>query len=239
METSLRLEKIISLIDKGVIADIGCDHALVCLGAITQQKAYKAYACDLRPGPLQQAAVNIQIHGLQDQIFPRLQDGIQGLPQDVEEIVLAGMGGKLMIDILSIGIPNHVNTLLLAPHKDVTALRTFLVNEGFDLEEWMVHERHFYPILKATRKEELSFFEFDSPSQPKPKNEEELDQESLELGYNVHVDQDYLDFLVNQKQCLEKLLLKVKPSSKAYQDFFQELTLVKSRLKMVSLDLLV
>ncbi len=221
MDTSLRLEKIISLIDQGVIADIGCDHALVCLGAILQKKAHKAYACDLRKGPLHQAALNIQAYGLQEQILLRLQDGIQGLPSDVQEVIIAGMGGKLMIDILGIGIPDHVTTLLLAPHKDLKALRTFLIQQGFGLEEWMVHEQHFYPILKATRPSD--FREADRL----------FDQESLWLGYNVHVDQDYLDFLANRKQALEKLLLKVDSTSKVHQEFQHELTLVNNRFNQV------
>ena len=221
METSLRLEKIISLIDQGVIADIGCDHALVCLGAILQKKAHKAYACDLRKGPLHQAALNVQAHGLQDQIVLRLQDGIQDLPSDVQEVIIAGMGGKLMIDILSIGIPNHVNTLLLAPHKDLKALRTFLIEQGFGLEEWMVHEQHFYPILKATRQKDFQETRL-------------FDEESLGLGYNVHIDQDYLDFLTNRKQALEKLLLKVDSTSKAHLEFQHELTLVNNRFNQVN-----
>ncbi len=219
METSLRLEKIISLIDKSVIADIGCDHALVCLGAIAKHKAHKAYACDLRPGPLQQAALNIQSHGFQDQIFPRLQDGIQGLPEDVEEIIIAGMGGKLIIEILSQGLPDHVTTLLLAPHKDVKALRMYLLHQGFVLEEWMVHDRHFYPILKATRS-----------LQPLQK----LDEESLWWGYNVQVNQDYLDFLFNRKQALENLLQTLNPNAPAYQTFQNELALLQNRLNRIS-----
>lgn len=220
MDTSLRLSKIVTLIDQGVIADIGCDHALVCLGAIEQKKAQKAYACDLRLGPLRQALSNIEAHGLQEQIVIRLQDGIQNLPEDVEEIIICGMGGKLIIDILSWPIPSKVNTLLLSPHKDAKALRLFLINQGWTIvEEWMIKDGHFYPIIKARRK-----------SSDQEKNQDLDDEESLLLGFHVKADDDYLAFLSNQQMTLQKRIQNLSLDHPARKKFERDLNLVQNRL---------
>lgn len=223
MDASLRLSKIITLIDQSVIADIGCDHALVCLGAIEQKKATKAYACDLRPGPLKQALSNIEAHGLKEKIFVRLQNGIQNLPLDVEEIIICGMGGKLIIDILSWPIPSQVNTLLLSPHKDVKALRLFLINQGWHiLQEWMVKDGHFYPILKAIRK-----------NQDQEENQDLYDEESLLLGFRVEADDDYLAFLSNQQVTLQRLIQSLAKDHLARKKFEKELCLVQRRLSQL------
>ena len=59
-------------------------------------------AMDIRPGPLERAKANIAQHGLGQYIQTRLSDGMEKLaPGEVDSAILAGMGGKLMVRILS------------------------------------------------------------------------------------------------------------------------------------------
>lgn len=150
---SLRLQTIASLADADVIADIGCDHAYACCLAVKQGRAKKAYACDLRPGPLDNAARTIAEYGLQEQVFCRLQNGVEGLPEDVQQLIIAGIGGTLIAEILEkLDENSQVSTLLLSPHKDAPTLRHWLAEHGYAIEwEKWLKEGHYYPILKVRR----------------------------------------------------------------------------------------
>lgn len=193
MELSKRLASIVSWIDQSVIADIGCDHALVCIEAVESKKADRAYACDLREGPLMQARSNIEQHGLQDRITTRLASGIHGLPDDVEQILICGMGGRLIEEILSADpLPASIRSLLLCPHKDAAHLRRFLLERGWTItQERVVHDQHFYPILKVVPAAA------GEDSDPLSRLQ---DEESLLTGFHVQVDDDYRRCLAWQKK---------------------------------------
>ena len=82
------------------ILDIGCDHAYLSI-ALVQGGAEHAYASDLRPGPLAAARANIAALGLESRITPVLSPGLEAFgPEDGDTVVLCGMGGELMVQIL-------------------------------------------------------------------------------------------------------------------------------------------
>ena len=85
-----------------VCADIGTDHAELCVYLVENGVCPNAFAADLREGPLENAAKTVKRHGLSDKITLRLSDGLCAfLPDEADDIVLAGMGGNLIADILS------------------------------------------------------------------------------------------------------------------------------------------
>lgn len=193
MDISKRLKTIASLADEPVVADIGCDHALVCIEAVLNGKVKKAYACDLRPGPLRQAQANIEANGLTDQIEVRLQDGITDLPAHTRQIIIAGMGGKLIEQILSSLLPQDTQSLLLSAHKDVEHLRAFLLEKGWKIDqEWTVFDQRYYTIIKAVISKDQN-----QPESIARKHRNHLleDKESMLLGFHPKTDQTYLDYL--------------------------------------------
>ena len=98
---NLRIQKIADMINKGVVlADIGTDHAFLPILAIKQKKVQKAYACDIAKGPLEIAKRNIQAENLDGQIETILSNGFEHVPQDVDVVVIAGMGYYTAKDIL-------------------------------------------------------------------------------------------------------------------------------------------
>lgn len=151
--TSSRLTEILEWVNGPVIADIGCDHAYVCVNAILRQKANKAYACDVALGPLNNAKSTIEEYHVENQVIPCLLDGIQGLNKDVNQIIICGMGGKLIIDILDKGDIQENQRLLLSPHKDVYALRKYLLEHQYEIvrEKMIKDGNHFYPILDCLK----------------------------------------------------------------------------------------
>ena len=90
---SLRLDAIYAWVDGNVVADIGCDHGYIPLWCV-QDKGIKAYACDVASKPLERARALFKQE--EADIPCLLMDGIEGLPGDVDQIVIAGMGGQLI-----------------------------------------------------------------------------------------------------------------------------------------------
>ena len=93
---SNRIQEILEWVNGECIADIGCDHAYVVCNAILNHQSKKGYACDVAQGPLDNAKKTIEENHLSDFVSCRLLDGIQGLESDVDQIIICGMGGKLI-----------------------------------------------------------------------------------------------------------------------------------------------
>lgn len=150
---STRLQKILSLVNGTVLADIGCDHAYVAVNSVLSGKVNKAYACDIAEGPLLHAKATVEKYHVEGQVILRLQNGIENLPQDVDSVVIAGMGALTVIDILEKGksfVQNHCQ-FILSVHKDEDKLRAFLTENGYYInEEYIVlDDHHYYPILNC------------------------------------------------------------------------------------------
>ena len=111
---------------------------------------------DVRPGPLSRAKEQISRAGLSDQIEPRLSDGLAALkPQEPETVIIAGMGGELIIRILTEGrhMWDSVAQWVLSPHSEVFKVRGWLLENGFSIEkEDMVCEDGKYYVLMDVRR---------------------------------------------------------------------------------------
>ena len=153
MELSPRLFKIASLVPKGArIADVGTDHGYIPLYLFENKIISSAIAMDVNPMPLKRAEVNLTQAGFDTNCDFRLSDGLEKLNADeADVIVIAGMGGILMQDILKRGknVITSKTKLILQPMIAPIELRTFLYENGFDIEnEYVVcEENKFYNIM--------------------------------------------------------------------------------------------
>lgn len=105
MELSKRLQAVADLVTAHYkLADIGTDHAYIPIYLTQQKKITEAVALDVNEGPLQRAEEHIRENGLEAEIETRLSNGFQALqPGEVQSAVIAGMGGGLVIRILTEG----------------------------------------------------------------------------------------------------------------------------------------
>ena len=134
------------------VADVGCDHGYVSIYLVQKGIAETAIAMDVRKGPLSMAENNVREYGLEEKIDLRLSDGLSLLNKDeVDALVIAGMGGKLMISILEkkdireLGI----KTAILQPQSDIPEFRQFLRDKGYLIEnEKIVFEdgKYYFPM---------------------------------------------------------------------------------------------
>lgn len=150
-----RLGLCASMVRNGArLADIGTDHGYLPVWLARQGRIARAVAADLRPGPLQKAQHSIERYCVQDRVTARLSDGLNAvLPQEVDDIVIAGMGGEMMIHIIS-GAPwlkNAEKHLILQPMTSVKELRVYLAEQGFAVlrEQAVTEDGRVYVVLLA------------------------------------------------------------------------------------------
>ena len=150
-----RLETIIERMpDSGCLADIGCDHAYVAIEAVRRGRAARALACDVRKGPLQQAAEHILCAGLAGKIETRLSDGLEQVaPGEADTVVVAGMGGPLMERILQGRLRDFAH-FVLSPQSEIPHFRRFLLTEGMQIDEetMLIDEGKYYVILNVSKR---------------------------------------------------------------------------------------
>ena len=150
-----RLETIIERMpDSGCLADIGCDHAYVAIEAVRRGRAARALACDVRKGPLQQAAEHILCAGLAGKIETRLSDGLEQVaPGEADTVVVAGMGGPLMERILQGRLGDFAH-FVLSPQSEIPHFRRFLLAEGMQIDEetMLIDEGKYYVILNVSQR---------------------------------------------------------------------------------------
>lgn len=155
MEISERLKTIASFVrESRSIADIGTDHGYIPIYLYKEGIIDRAIACDVNREPIKRAESNINMYHLGNVIETRLGSGLNPIKEgETDGIIIAGMGGMLIIDILSM-FPDKVEAakeLVLQPQSDVESVRRFLHSVGFRIDdEQMVYEdRVYYTVIRA------------------------------------------------------------------------------------------
>lgn len=119
------------------LADIGTDHAYLPLFAVLSGIAERAVAADIREGPLERARLHVEKYGAEGKIALRLSDGLHNIgPAEADDIVIAGMGGETILQILSETdwVRDPAKRLILQPMSKEETLRCWLREQGFTAE---------------------------------------------------------------------------------------------------------
>lgn len=146
---SPRLLALLSLVPEGIdsFADIGSDHAFLSRRILEEGKARKGFAVENKEGPF--LRTKEALRGLKG-ACPLLGDGLSPLPEPVDLLILAGMGGGLIRRILlqEEEKAGSCSYLLLDPHGEEGMAFEACASLGFSpLREEIVLERgHFYRL---------------------------------------------------------------------------------------------
>ncbi|MDR2295430.1 MAG: class I SAM-dependent methyltransferase [Clostridiales Family XIII bacterium] len=148
IKLSDRLEKIYDLIGPGErVADIGADHALLPIALYARGRTRALILSDARPGPLEKTRANLK-RRLPGALFDvRLGDGLAPYARgEVDVAVIAGMGGRIIADILSADAEKarSFGRYILQPRNAADKLRARLAALGFVvLDEVLATEGRF------------------------------------------------------------------------------------------------
>ena len=134
------------------VADIGPDHGYLGIYLLQSGAARHVIACDLRKDPLENARRNAKLFGVDGEMELRLSDGLEKiLPDEVDTVVMAGMGGDLIQKILSQCPWRKREGLqfILQPQSAGNVLRRWLCEDGFEIRrEEPVQDGHFlYTVM--------------------------------------------------------------------------------------------
>lgn len=137
LELSPRLRSVAELVPRGArLADIGTDHAYLPAWLMLNGAISWAIAADLREGPLERARLTAERYGLTERMCFRLCNGLAGISgKEVDTIVIAGMGGETIADILAAAPWTRWEDklLILQPMSAQPELRRWLGAHGYDI----------------------------------------------------------------------------------------------------------
>ncbi len=135
----------------GATADIGSDHGQLVIELAQTTSLRPLYATENKDGPLgilKQAVMNSRAD-----IAVLKGDGLKPLlDKDIKNIIIAGMGGYLIADILKTELKS-VQTFILQPNNHEPELRGYLAEHGYQIiaEKLVQDHRHIYEILVCQR----------------------------------------------------------------------------------------
>lgn len=194
-------------------ADIGSDHGYLPCYVCSRDETVQAIIGEVNIGPLNNAKANIEKYELTQQISARLGNGLSVIKTDdkIDKIVIAGMGGILIKQILSENLnklSNH-HKLILQPNNNAPQLRVFLMQQKFEItNEYLVLDNDIiYEIIEAEKSDkDFNYTEREILFGPTTyKNKSKLFYEKWKA------EQAHLKFVVNQmkkSQSVDTIKLK-------------------------------
>ncbi|MGN0473643.1 MAG: class I SAM-dependent methyltransferase [Acutalibacteraceae bacterium] len=150
-----RLEACADFVRKGrVVADIGTDHAYLPIWLALTEKVSRAYASDINDEPIKVARENIERYNLNDKIITFTGAGLEKIPpDDVDDVVIAGMGSDNIVGILDAAkwLKSRRYRLILQPMSRVEKLREYLYRNNFDIvnEKAICEANRIYTVVCA------------------------------------------------------------------------------------------
>ena len=154
MVLSKRLQAAAGLISEGNrLVDVGTDHGYIPIYLVEKKKIPSAIAMDVKTGPLSRAEEHIRQAGLNAYITCRLSDGLEKLqPGEGDSLLLAGMGGNLMVRILTDGtnVRDSFQEIILQPQSAHALVRKEMEAAGWctEKEDMVLEDGKFYPMMR-------------------------------------------------------------------------------------------
>ena len=134
---SPRLQKIANyVLPGGCVVDVGTDHAYVPIWLLQEGICDKAWATDVKSGPLERARADALQCGVAEKLTLLLCDGLALCPPEVvDTVIVAGMGGETIQGILERSPWALEKRLILQAQTKQTELRAWLADQGLTVED--------------------------------------------------------------------------------------------------------
>lgn len=212
MKLTPRLSAVCDFVEHGSrIADIGTDHAYIPIYLSLNNIISYAVASDINEGPLSAARKNIEANGLN--IRTCLAAGNAGIADmEADTLIIAGMGGDVISNILNERIPNGVEHIILQPMTHIEDARKALHANGYEIirEKFVLEDdgrkERLYTVINAKKGEGVLRSEFEYKISP-------LLAEDPLFGY----------FIKKEKEKTEKILQSMeKCENSGQKKYFEE-----------------
>ncbi|MEA1975692.1 MAG: class I SAM-dependent methyltransferase [Bacillota bacterium] len=176
-----------------IVGDVGTDHGFIPIYLIEENKADKIIASDLNQGPLDNAKQELLSKNLLDRVDLRLGGGLEPYKAgEIDTVIIAGMGGKLIKTILVEGEQHikYLKKLILQPMQGVYELRKWILDNGYKIvDEDLIYENNiFYEIIVAIKGESQKY------------NDNDLEFGYYMLKKHVEVSKAFLDMKIEKNE---------------------------------------
>ena len=144
---SSRLYIASTFISTSPILDVGSDHGQLAI--YLSNKGYTVYASENKKGPFNFLKESIFLSN--SDVTCLFIDGIKDMPRTIKSVVILGMGGDTIYNILNEGKKtlSNVEEIIIEPQSSFSKPITFLNQNNFkNMDGKMIFERKYYPILK-------------------------------------------------------------------------------------------
>lgn len=149
-----RIETLCSLLTAAeIFADVGCDHGYCTEYMLKSGLCKKAVFSDISRGSLKKAETLLAPYIAEGRARAVLGDGLCGVPDTADEVLIAGMGGREIIGILSDKRYGFLpSAFVLQPMHDAEKLRRYLLSSGAYLErDFTFRDGKFYDVIRGRR----------------------------------------------------------------------------------------
>ena len=150
---SKRLSATAALVKSGaVVADVGTDHGYIPVYLVKNGISPCALALDINKGPLNSCKELVKAECLEDRVITRLSNGLDSVDKsECDTIIIAGMGGELIADILSRHSWIRDKHIILQPMTHPELARKFLYDNGFEIQNDIIvcDKKHHYSVFDA------------------------------------------------------------------------------------------
>ncbi|MCI9010303.1 MAG: hypothetical protein HFE27_03885 [Clostridia bacterium] len=129
-----------------VFADVGCDHGYCTEYMLKNGLCERAYISDISKGSLQKAEKLLSRFIEEGTCIPVCADGLSGINEPCDCVLIAGMGGEEIVHILSTTpLPER---FVLQPMKNAEKVRAFLLSRGASIsEDFTFYDGKYYDLI--------------------------------------------------------------------------------------------
>ncbi len=220
IKISNRLTTIANLVLKektnGVI-DVGCDHALLDIYLLQNNNNIKIIASDINKLPLESAKKNIEKYSFLNKIILKEKDGLLGIENDIDTVVISGMGEETITKILKRdkSYLKNVKRLIISSNTNNYKVRSNIIELGYLIKDEKVvfEEGKYYVIIEFT------------------KGLKKYTKEELYLGpilkNNLNTSYNYYKYLNDKKN---EIIKKIPDGNKEKEELKKEIKLLEETL---------
>ena len=198
MNISNRLKTIADFVHPNAsLFDVGADHGLLDIYLLLNHRVKSVIAVENKTNPYNSLKDALKNYPDAKALYS---DGLDDLPNDITTIVLAGLGGHTIVDILKKNAHklDNVEQIVVDAHRDLMLVREEIIKLGYLIEkEKIVYENKIYYFV-------ISFI----------KGHQEYDDNVLEFGLNVKEDELFEQFRKERLERLYSICGKVKNDKK-------------------------
>lgn len=147
-----RLQAVADMVKNGsTVVDVGCDHGYIPAYLVENKICDNVFACDINEAPLNSCRLLVSQTIYENKIKCILSNGLENVPEAYDTVIIAGMGGELISDILEKSDYVKQCSLILNPMSHSETVRKWLYTNGFSIDKDIIvaESKHHYNVILA------------------------------------------------------------------------------------------